>query len=244
MLSVLMYNIHYGKKLTQISQWLATAKKDVDIICLQEFPIKYIHLILNTLNKPFFDYQFALGFTRGKNKYGQLTLFNKEKLKLEQAKVIELGESFWEKRLHFRSDNVQRSSLITIFSESSISNAAGPKKFLIANTHLVCLALNSKRKRQLETIIDEVNIMEESTHIPKVLLGDFNYSSRFRQRKLLEFMGKHNFINAYTKDTHRLFLLKHQLDYVFYNKCKIEDVRVSKEKFSDHHVIEFSLTPS
>lgn len=235
MFRVLMYNIHYGHKLRQIAQWLSLNKPEFDIICLQEFPIKNVQLLLNTLNKPFFDYQFALGFTRGRNKYGQLTLYNKEKIKLEGTKVVELGTSFWERRLHFRSVKSERSSLITVFSE-------GSKKFLIANTHLICLALNNKRKRQLETIMDEIELMGLPKNMPKILLGDFNYSSRFRQRKLLEFMEKHNFINAYKKPTHRLFLVKQQIDYVFYNNCKIEDVQISKEQFSDHHMITYSLT--
>src|SRR5690348_7735900 len=117
MIQVLMYNIHYGVKLREIAQWLAQVKQEFDVICLQEFPIKNIQLLLKTIDKPFFDYQFALGFTRGRNKYGQLTLFNKEKLQLDQAKVVELGTSFWEKRLHFRSPKSERSSLITIFSQ-------------------------------------------------------------------------------------------------------------------------------
>jgi endonuclease/exonuclease/phosphatase family metal-dependent hydrolase len=231
MLSIASYNILHGKKLDKIILWLLANTFAFDIICFQEFPEEKTNEFLQQVPKHF-QYKFAIGFTRGKQHFGELTLYNSRKLSIEDSQTVLLGTGFLEKRL--RRDTTERSSLLTMFLYKN-------KKFLLANTHLVALALNGRRKKQLEELLKKIKRIPNAENLPMVLLGDFNYSSRFRQKKLFEFMEKNSFINAYKKPTHRLFLVNQQLDYVFYKLCNVKNIFITKLAFSDHHLITFQL---
>lgn len=236
MVSILAYNIHYGKKLELIQNWLID-NPHFDIICLQEFPFKKNSQFLDLLDKHGYKYAFAPSFTRKKTLYGELTLYNSKKIKLVNTKVVGLGTMILENRFienRFRKNKGQRSSLLTHFKYKD-------KDFVLANSHLFCFALNSHRINQLNKILKNVTEIGDHKQFSTVILGDFNYTSIIRQKKLIDFMKKNNLSNAYKITTHKLFFLKQQLDYVFYNNCSVKNVVIDKLKYSDHYPVQFNI---
>ncbi|HSW88702.1 MAG TPA: endonuclease/exonuclease/phosphatase family protein [Candidatus Saccharimonadales bacterium] len=229
MLSILTYNIRYGEKLADIMQWLIQRDRAFDIICFQEFPIAEIDTFLGSIKTTTYDYKFSNGFKKKDKQYGQLTLFKRKDIQLLDDTVLSLGSSILERS----KTKGERSSLITRFAYKN-------KQFLLANTHLVCFALNKKRLVQLEKIIKHFTTVADKD-LPILVVGDFNYSSLIRQKKLLDYMEGHGFVNAYKTHTFKLLFLKYQLDYVFYKNCEVHDVDVLKLHFSDHFPAEFQL---
>jgi endonuclease/exonuclease/phosphatase family metal-dependent hydrolase len=235
-LSVVAYNIHYGKKLELIRDWLL-AKRRFDIICLQEFPIKKHSEFLELFASQGYKYCFAPSFIRRKTQYGELTLFDTKKIKLIHCQSVELGSSLLEDRFienRFRKTKGQKSSLLTLFKYKN-------KKLVLANSHLLAFALNSRRLNQLNKIMSNVDKIGDHTKYSTVILGDFNYTSIIRQKKLIDFMTQHEFKNAYKTHTHKLFFLGQQLDYVFHNNCSIKKVKVDRIKYSDHYPVQFKI---
>jgi endonuclease/exonuclease/phosphatase family metal-dependent hydrolase len=236
-LSTIAYNIHYGKKLDLIQNWLLS-KKHLDIICLQEFPFKKDSAFLKLFEQKGYGFAYAPSFTRKKTQYGELTLFDKKKIKLLQSKALPLGTNLLEGRWiekGFIKQKGQRSSLLTLFEYKG-------KKLVVANSHLLCFALNSHRLNQLNKILTQVHKIGDHTKYASVILGDFNYTSIIRQKKLIEFMAKNDHNNAYKTHTHKLFTVGQQLDYVFYNGCAIKKVVIEKSKLSDHYPVQFSIS--
>jgi endonuclease/exonuclease/phosphatase family metal-dependent hydrolase len=232
MLSVLAYNINYGKKLNLIQKWLLKRTVDFDVICLQEFPFDEESEFLKSLKEHGFDYRFAPSFSRKNSRHGELTLYKKSKLKLLDEKTVKLGTNLLETR--FRKKG-QRTSLLTVFEYKG-------KKIVLANSHLVCFALNSRRINQISKIIKNVRTIGDHSAFSTVILGDFNYTSRIRQKKLIQFMEKNGLQNAYKTNTHKLFFIRQQLDYVFYNGCSIKNVRIGRKvKYSDHSPAWFEI---
>lgn len=233
MFSVLTYNIKYGKRLLEITSWLFSLPTQLDIICLQEFPIKYLSVFLRKLPKDTYDYKFASGFIKRGTDYGQLTVFNTKKVQYKSHKVSTYPHTFFEKA--FFKIKGERSSLIINFTHDN-------KQFRIANTHLVCLALNKRRRKHLEDIQKILSQMPHAKKVPAIILGDLNYTSLIGQNAFISFMEGYGFQNAIRGvRTHRLFLMPHQLDYVFYNNCSVTDIAVVKTKFSDHYPLFFTL---
>ena len=239
MLSVLAYNIHFGKKIDQIEKWLLKNPTKFDIMCLQEFPFCKDSAFLEKLKEHGFDYKFApssfLTKPRGnKNQYGELTVFKKSVLELLDSTTIKLGANFLEKRFRVAGE---KTSLLTVFKYKN-------QKLVLTNSQLVCYAFNSRRINQISKIIKKVKDLGDRDHsnFSTVILGDFNYTSRIRQKKLIEFMENNDLINAYKSHTHKYFFVRQQLDYVFYNDCLIKNVRIGKKiKFSDHSPVTFNI---
>lgn len=237
MLSVLAYNIHFGKKIDLIEKWLLKNPTKFDIMCLQEFPFYKDSAFLEKLEKFGYDYKFApssfLTKPRGnKNQYGELTVFKKKKLELLNSATIKLGANFLEKRFRVAGE---KTSLLTVFKYKD-------EKIVITNSQLVCYAFNSRRINQISKILKKVKALGDNSTFSTVILGDFNYTSRIRQKKLIEFMENNDLANAYKSHTHKYFFVKQQLDYVFYNGCNIKNVRIGKRiKFSDHSPVTFAI---
>jgi endonuclease/exonuclease/phosphatase family metal-dependent hydrolase len=237
MLSVLAYNIHFGKKIGLIEEWLFKNPRRFDLICLQEFPFDEKASFLNDLEKYGFDYRFAPSSfltkpLRKKQLYGELTVFKRNKLELLDSSTIKLGGNFLEKRFRVAGE---KTSLLTVFKNKD-------KKIVIANSQLVCYALNSRRINQITKIIKKVRSLGDHSAFSTILLGDFNYTSRVRQKKLIEFMTKNELMNAYKSNTHKYFFIPQQIDYVFYNGCDIKNVRINRKiKFSDHYPVQFKI---
>lgn len=233
MLSVISYNIKFGKRLSEIASWLSSHPTKLDIMCFQEFPIKYLSVLFKAFPKDTYDYKYAPGFIKRGTEYGQLTVFNKTKMQCKSSKIATYPSSFFDRKI-FRIKG-ERSSLITTFVVNN-------KQFRIANTHLDCLALNRKRRKQIKTIQETLSQMPNAKKMPTIILGDLNYTSLIGQNAFITFMEKYGFQNAIRGvRTHRLFLVPHQLDYVFYNNCSISDISVVKTNMSDHYPLFFTL---
>jgi endonuclease/exonuclease/phosphatase family metal-dependent hydrolase len=237
-LSVLAYNISFGRKLDKIEKWLLKDPDKFDVICLQEFPFQKGTEFIEKFKEYGFDYKFApssyltkIFFSRG-DKHGELTLYNTKKLKLIDDDIIKLGANFLEKR--FRVEG-QKTSILTVFK-------CEDKLLVMANSHLVCYAPNSRRINQIAKIIKRVERLGDDSKFSTVILGDFNYTSRFRQKKLIEYMAKNDFINAYKAHTHKYLFIPQQVDYVFYNNCDVKNVKINRKiKLSDHYPVQFTI---
>ncbi len=236
MLSVLSYNIRYGKKLKKIVDWLSLLPTSFDILCFQEFPLEKVGYLLGSLTKVSYKHSFASGFFRNNKPYGQLTVINTDKIQLRNSKAISLGESSFIERKIFKTKG-ERSALITTLLYQN-------KAFILVNTYLICFALNKARIRQINTITAALS--HDLLKTPTIILGDFNYSS-LRKKGLLEFMKRYQFQDGTGKlPTHKLLmftsLLTHQIDYVFYKSCMVKNATVMKKiKYSDHYPLRFTL---
>lgn len=231
MISVITYNIQYGRKLEKIALWLKNQEKRYDILCLQEFPHSEIQRFLTTLQPTSYDFKFSRGFMKKQKEYGQLTIFN-TKIQCLQNNIVELGASFFEEKIYKNIGS--RSALFTILQNNK-------RNILVVNVHLICLALNKKRIAQLRVIMGRVIELTKNNTMPVIIVGDFNYSSLLRQKVLLRFMQEYGFKNAYKISTHRIFYRHHQVDYVFYKNCYVEETNVTRLAFSDHYPVEFVL---
>lgn len=231
MIRVLSYNIRYGKKLSDILAWLQPQYKQYDVICLQEYPQSKRHLLEKHF-EPQYQYVFSHGFTTKKDSFGQVTLFDTSRLKTEHSTTVQLGSNVLEDAIHRHKG--ERTALIT-----KLINGEGG--LLLVNTHLACLAINRQRRNQLQLIVDHLHSINDHKTQAKIILGDFNYTSLMRQRSLVRFMTKNNFVSAYKESTHKLLFFKHQLDYAFYNNCKIHNVEVERIRFSDHYPVKFEV---
>lgn len=238
MISVLAYNIRFGRNLKKIEKWVLKSPNQFDLICLQEFPFTENSPFLETFKKLGYDYKFAPSsyltkiFLRVRGRHGELTLYKKAKLELVDSQIVKLGANFLEKRFRVQGE---KTSLLTVFKHKN-------KKLVIANSQLVCYAPNSRRINQIAKIIRTVKKIGDHSKFATVILGDFNYTSRIRQRKLIEFMAESNLTNAYKGHTHKYFFIPQQIDYVFYDGCKIRNVNIGKRiKYSDHFPVWFEI---
>lgn len=225
MLSVLSYNIFFGKRVDEIVPWLASLPKQFDIICFQEFPKEKIRLVKKILKPQSYAYA-SNTIYRGKD-YGQLTVIMNKKITLVDSGTIKLGTGIFEDKI-LRLGG-ERSSLLTTLRYKR-------KNFLLANTHLIAFAFNALRRKQLAMVVEHLDaVSPKKKLLPTLVLGDLNYSSLFRREKLFTYMKKNGFTNAHKNKTHTLLSIKqHQLDYIFYKFCKVTQVKILKQTFSDH----------
>ncbi len=233
MIRVLSYNVLIGSRLKKIVKWLAEQQSHHDIYCFQEFPQSQIQTVCDVFSSVApKEYLFSHAFTKKDKIFGQLTLFDTRKVRLEHSSIVSLGKTpLIEKKL--LSNQGERSALVSNFWSHEGS-------FTLVNTHLTLMATNKRRQSQLLTILDSIKKLYQDAKA-KIILGDFNYTSLYRRRHLFQLMKEHGFENAYKKSTHRVLFLKHQVDYAFYHNCSIRNVAVEKVRFSDHYPITFEI---
>lgn len=228
MFTLLSYNINFGKKLTTILDWLVKIERKnnpFDIICFQEFPYEKIDVLMFS-RRIKTDFRFAPSMYFKKKIYGQLTLFNKNTLKLINSAELSLSTGRIEKKIGqlFRR-STKRKSLLTLFGTDT------GKHCMLANTHLTCFAMNNHRINQLKKVCKEIQY-----YIKVLIVGDFNYTSVLPRFSLKRLMKKYQFEDATVKlKTHRIFLIKHQLDYIFTKGIRIKQVTTERLHFSDHY---------
>ena len=107
-LSVLAYNIHFGQKLKLIEDWIINYPSQFDIVCLQEFPLEKKSHFLKTFEEHSYSYAFAPSFLRRGKQYGELTLFKKNKIKMLENSVINLGTNILERRSYKNNGETAR----------------------------------------------------------------------------------------------------------------------------------------
>lgn len=230
MLHILTYNIQFGKKLTKIAQWIDSLESFPQILCFQEFPLDQKEWFMNNKHLKMYDSVYVESIKKGKKSFGQLTVFDKKALKLIKHTDVHLGTTRLEKILSYQSKG--RNALLTGFKYRNVS-------FELINAHLVAFHLNDVRRNQIRTIMKSVQTDNEN--IPTVFLGDLNYSSLLRQSRFINEMKQYGFTNAFSIKTHKLFFIRHQLDYVFYKNCVVAKSEVIKINYSDHYPVLFQL---
>ncbi len=224
MVRLVTYNIHFGKRLIDIISWI-NRQTDADIICLQEFPEHRISDCMPIIQNGVYDYRFAPSLHRRKKVYGQLTMFRKNRVQLISASTLPLTSTRLD-RLSFGHAS-RRSCLFTKFRIQR-------KKFIVANIQLSCLASNSLRYSQLRHIIHAL----KTTSISHIIAGDFNVSSLLGRKKLFMLMKNSLYETVENRmATHRLMIIKHQTDYVFAKKCRVQKISVERIRFSDHYPV-------
>lgn len=233
MLAVLSYNILFGRELEAIAQWLRSHKTKFDILCFQEFPKERINFLLKALQPVNYSFKYGTNFIHKGRDYGELTLINTKKLKFLDSKVIFLGTNIIEDKVFGLKG--ERSALITKLAFAN-------ETFILSNTHLIAYALNYHRRNQLEIVAGQIKSMAKNSNTPVILLGDLNYSSLIRQDRIFALMQKKGFRSGHRQKTHKLLSLKdHQVDYVFYKNCIVNEVEILKLPFSDHLPVVFKV---
>ncbi|HLD27155.1 MAG TPA: endonuclease/exonuclease/phosphatase family protein [Patescibacteria group bacterium] len=227
MFRLLSYNIYFGKKLDIILDWLAEIerkKNTFDIMCFQEFPYEKIDTCMRS-RKSTSNYRFAPSIYLGGKIYGQLTIFNQNKLKIINDTELLLGASRIEKSMSYLlKRSTKRKSLLTLFETNT------HKKLMVANTHL-SIGLNKLRINQLKKIFIQVQTIPNT-----LIVGDLNYTSALPRFSLKRLIKKYQFEDA-TRNlkTHRILFLRHQLDYIFTKSVSVTRVRAEQLPFSDHY---------
>lgn len=235
MLTVLSYNILFGKRLEKIVTWLNNRDQSFDIICLQEFPYSKIAILDTLKDRKIYHESYAVSFHKGKEAYGLLTLINTQKIKFKSEQTIYIGTSILEKAM---GRQIGRNALVTNVTYKR-------KHFTLVNAHLAAISSNGHRRKQLTTVVSELEKDMIKGNRPTLILGDFNYTSLLWQKRLLMLMEEYGYTNAYSHNTHRLlFVKKQQLDYVFYKYGFVQDIQIGKEKYSDHQPISFVFSPT
>lgn len=231
MIKLITYNIAEGKNLPKIYEWIETEQANVDIICFQEFPEKDLKNIEKFKFLHSFNHTFSPGLKKNKNQLGQLTLFKKRQFKLIDEYIMDLGKDNLE--VMYKKVPTKRSALITTFELDKT-------QFIIANVHLSAFSFNLNRRRQVKKVVDGL-----TSSVPVVMIGDFNYSNLIGRKFFIKYMeslglvlaGENMITNKYKK------LLKQQLDYVFYQGFKLNDIKVKDLPFSDHYpvIVKFEI---
>jgi endonuclease/exonuclease/phosphatase family metal-dependent hydrolase len=220
-IEALTYNVEYGKRLPEIYEWLKSLPEKPDLICLQEFPEQEIDSFnrLNLFTIP--GHAYAPALTKYGRMHGELTAFDEAKLTPKKSMVVDLGEGLLE-RIYRRGSPSHRSALVTTFEHEG-------GEITFVNPHLIMMALHSGRRNQLDKILQ---LIGES---PAVILGDFNYSNLIGGEGLARFMEQRGFTQAGERlITHLIRGKAHQLDYLFFRGCSVEDVRTMAVSYSDH----------
>lgn len=221
MLTVLSYNVEYGKKLDDIYKWIKSLDSKPQIICFQEFPEDEVEKI--NKNKIFNNQSifFAKGLSAKEKFYGELTVIDSDKLKLIESKYIDFGPDHLESL--FKRKVIKRSAIIIEFKMHD-------NVYSLANIHLTPASLHSKRRKQLTKVIEESRVPNS------IIVGDFNYSSLLNKKGLITFMDKFGFLLAGENLITNKYKYKipQQLDYVFYKNVKHLNTEVFDLPYSDH----------
>ena len=127
----------------------------------------------------------------------------------------------------FLRNPMEKSCLMTTFR-------IGTKMVTVANTHLVFLAANRSRYKQIQLIGDYLSFCRHTA----IITGDFNLHSMRINKKLIAFMKTYGFRTSSKRlITHRIGIVKHQLDYVFVKRCYLAALTAERLRFSDHYPI-------
>jgi endonuclease/exonuclease/phosphatase family metal-dependent hydrolase len=223
MLRVVTYNIYWGKRLIDIISWIEQ-QTTPDIICLQEFPVRYLAIFYRSLPRVW-GHRFTESFVYRKNTYGIVTLFRRKKLRVVKTKTLLMGIHPMEKSI--LRNPMEKSCLVTTFR-------VGTKMVTVANTHLVFLAANRSRYKQIQLIVDHL----ASCRHAAIITGDFNLHSVKANKKLISFMESFGFRTiAKRLSTYRLALWRYQLDYVFVKHCSLASLALDRIRLSDHYPV-------
>ena len=221
MLHGITYNIHFGKRLTDITQWINN-QKTTDVICLQEFPKHKLTDFYKNLSRDW-GHRDTPSFVLRKKIYCLVMIYRKKSLRVLTSETLHMGVHPMEKKL--LGNPMEKSCLFITFRY-------GTKTITIANTHLVFLAANRSRYKQIQMIVDHGS---KHRH-PFIITGDFNIPSVRAKNTLISHMKTLGFQTISKRlRTFRIAGWKWQLDYVFVKHCRLSSLTLEKLRFSDHY---------
>lgn len=225
MIRILSYNLLFGRRSKKIFPWIVK-QRAADILCFQEFPEHKIKELLALLPKKKYSYAYSPSMHIFKKSYGLLTIFRADKLTVKKIVRINLGTNRTEKAI--LGTRIPRTGLLTLFSYRR-------KLFVLVNCHLVNIASNKLRYKQIQLILKALS----AYHVPALIIGDFNIPSLIANKKLIVFMATQGF-NMFEKHTatFRIVFIRFQMDYVFARKAVITSMTIDRKiRFSDHYPI-------
>lgn len=224
-IEVISYNIQHGKNIQSVSRWITD--KSPDVFCLQEFPEKEIGQF-----RTGYQELFAASFNKGGQVYGELIGYSPG-MQLLSAYCVDLG--LMKPNRLLSSAAGRRTALVASFG-------TGIGELVLGNIHLEWQARSGYKLEQLDKVIFNVEDVSGNPESPVILTGDFNYSNVFSGKGLEEFAFEKGYQMGGRFNTHRLFGLSHQVDYVFYKGCEIKGIRTEGINLSDHKPLLFTVS--
>ncbi|MCR4326854.1 MAG: endonuclease/exonuclease/phosphatase family protein [Candidatus Roizmanbacteria bacterium] len=231
-LTVLTYNILFGKAVSLLPELCSTYKPDV--VCLQEFEIS-VDAIAEVEKQGYYLADYSHSFFKYFRLYGLATFYNKKTLKPKDGEVITLSRSFYEMILFFFPRvNKQRTVLKTTFI-----HLESRAELDVYNLHLTFHGTNQTRRKQLTCTMRTI---EKADKERIIVAGDFNYP--YHRRSLEKLIAENNLKEAtsnllYTLENRILGFFKIRLkpDYILYRGFShIETIR-DENRSSDHFPI-------
>jgi endonuclease/exonuclease/phosphatase family metal-dependent hydrolase len=223
MLNVVTYNILFGRKLDKIIPWIKE-QKTTDVMCFQEFPKAKLTHFYKALSADW-GHRSTPSFIFKKKIFHLVMIYRKKSVHLVKSETLLMGIHPIEKRI--LKNPMEKSCLMVTFR-------IGRKTVTVANTHLVFLAANRARYKQVKLIAETLSTNNHAS----IITGDFNLHTIRPNKKLIKLMNTYDFHTSPKRlTTHRLYIMKHQLDYVFTSKCKLVGLETERIKFSDHYPI-------
>ncbi len=222
-LEIVSYNIQYGKNIKNVEQWVGI--KEPDIVNFQEYPEDELCRFA-----PQYNEIFAGSFNKGSRTFGELIIYKPE-LVLQTAYGINLGA----KNKNLLSSAVgRRSALVASFQTET-------GKLVLANIHLEWLARARYKLAQLGKVFASIDDAFPDPDVSVVVVGDCNFSNIFSGNDLEVYANQRGYAMGPRTNTHRLFGVHHQVDYVMYKGCRVERVRAENTTDSDHRPVLFTL---
>ena len=223
-IEVISYNIKYGQKLERIADWVKA--KNPMVFCLQEFPQESLGNFV-----PGYQEFFAASFNKNKQTYGEM-IGLAGNIDLTSAFCVDLGRM---SPVPFFPASGRRSALVIAFETQN-------GVVVIGDAHLEWRARAGYKLDQFKQLMGSIDQAFSDPEIPTILVGDFNFSNVFSGNGLERLALEKGYQLGNRFNTHRIFGIRHQVDYVFYKNCRVEEVRTERINFSDHDPVLFKVT--
>lgn len=230
-ISLLTYNLYYGRALPNLKKVLSEYKPD--IVTVQE--IETSEENLRSIEKMGFKLaDYSNSFFKHQKIYGIATYYNEEKIKFNRSQSINLPRGVYEILLFIlRGGNNPRTVLTTDFSLKSNS-----KNFTIYNLHLTTWGTNGVRIKQIKETFQTLDI---NNH-PSMIAGDFNFTYGRRQFEMLieRYSLKeatNNIIFTMASKFLNLIPIYLKVDYILYQNIKLVKTEKIDVRYSDHYPI-------
>ncbi|HEV2403708.1 MAG TPA: endonuclease/exonuclease/phosphatase family protein [Candidatus Saccharimonadales bacterium] len=234
------YNVFLGKKLDPLVTWLARQNKLQDFYCFQEFPEDRLDIIESQLTGKNYQAIFAAGFIWRRKTYGELIIFDRNKLQLKMSKTISLGGKGQLQLVFIREGHKFDVRLARIATDRTALQATfiyKGRKFSLVDTHLSADVHNRRKLGQAQHIVDALG-----ASMPALVLGDFNYPFG---KGLITLMARYGFVAAF--ENLRTFRfgpgIYWQNDYIFQRNCSVDRVEMKRVSHSDHYPLFFTVSP-
>lgn len=232
-LSILSYNLYFGRALNELTQIVQTHRPD--IVCVQEFPVSESSVgQIEKLGYELADY--SQSFFKFFRLFSVATFYNPKRLKHHNGVSINLTQGFYELiLLLLRLGGTERTALSNHFSLHG-----SRQQVRVCNLHLTALqSTNKVRMKQLNTAL---GFLSAEPRTPTVVIGDFNYM--YRRKHLETIFHRYHYREAtnnllYTLEwvILKFWRIRNKPDYVWYKGLrKVKTTRIER-KNSDHFPI-------